>query len=65
MDLLFRNARVDGRIGPDLDAPTPLEVMRLKPVGRWVVRRGRIIAETTPPETRLRGEPVTFTAPAG
>jgi cytosine deaminase len=42
------------------DAPTPLEVMRLKPVRRWVLRRGRVIAETTPPETRLEGEPVTF-----
>jgi cytosine/creatinine deaminase len=46
------------------DAPTPLEVMRLKPVRRWVVRRGRIIAETTPPETRLDGERVTFAAPS-
>jgi len=42
------------------DAPTPLEVMRLKPVRRWVIRRGRVIAETTPPVTRLEGEPVTF-----
>jgi cytosine/creatinine deaminase len=46
------------------DAPTPLEVMRLKPVRRWVVRRGRLVAETTPPETRLEGEPVTFAAPS-
>jgi hypothetical protein len=30
-------------------------------VRRWVIRRGRLIAETTPPETRLEGEPVTFT----
>ena len=42
------------------DAPTPLEVMRLKPVRRWVIRRGRVIAETTPPETRLEGERVGF-----
>src|SRR6266498_2300146 len=42
------------------DAPSPLEVMRLKPVRRWVIRRGRVIAETTPPVTRLEGEPVTF-----
>jgi cytosine/creatinine deaminase len=42
------------------DAPTPLEVMRLKPVRRWVIRRGRVIAQTTPPETRLEGEVVTF-----
>jgi cytosine/creatinine deaminase len=44
------------------DAPTPLEVMRLKPVRRWVIRGGRVIAETTPPRTRLFGEDVTFAA---
>jgi hypothetical protein len=38
--------------------------MRLKPVRRWVVRRGRILAETVPPQTRLEGEPVTFTVPS-
>jgi len=42
------------------DAPSPLEVMRLKPVRRWVIRRGRVIAETTPPQTTLLGEAVTF-----
>jgi cytosine deaminase len=47
------------------DAPTPLEVLRLRPVRRWVVRRGRIVAETTPSETHLftpdgRAESVTF-----
>jgi cytosine/creatinine deaminase len=42
------------------DAPTPLEVMRLKPVRRWVVRRGRVLAETTPPKTTLLGERVDF-----
>jgi cytosine/creatinine deaminase len=46
------------------DAPSPLEVLRLKPVRRWVIRRGRVIAETTPPLTTLLGEPVTFAAPA-
>jgi cytosine deaminase len=49
------------------DAPTPLEVMRLMPARRWVIRRGRVIAETTPASTRLfhegRVEAVTF-APA-
>ena len=44
------------------DAPSPREVMRLKPVRRWVVRGGRVIAETTPPETMLLGEAVTFAA---
>jgi cytosine deaminase len=42
------------------DAPSALEVMRLKPVRRWVIRRGKVIAETTPPRTTLLGEPVTF-----
>jgi cytosine deaminase len=45
------------------DAPTPLEVMRLKPVRRWVIRGGHVIAETTPARTTLLGEHVTFTAP--
>jgi cytosine deaminase len=48
------------------DAPTPLEVMRLLPARRWVVRRGRVVAETTPAVTRLfaedgREDVVTFT----
>jgi cytosine deaminase len=42
------------------DAPTPLEVMRLKPVRRWVIRGGSVIAETTPAHTSLLGEHVTF-----
>jgi cytosine/creatinine deaminase len=42
------------------DAPTPLEVLRLHPPRRWVIRRGRVIAETTPAQTTLLGEPVTF-----
>lgn len=46
------------------DAPTPLEVMRLLPVRRWVVRSGRVVAETTPAATRLfhdgSDEAVTF-----
>ena len=44
------------------DAPSAVEVMRLKPVRRWVIRRGKVIAETMPPQTTLLGEPVTFTA---
>jgi cytosine/creatinine deaminase len=42
------------------DAPDALEVIRLRATRRWVLRRGRVIAETTPAETRLDGEPVTF-----
>ena len=47
------------------DAPSPLEVIRLKPVRRWVIRRGRVVAETTPPVTQLEGQNVTFAPPAG
>jgi len=46
------------------DAPSALEVLRLHPPRRWVIRRGRVVAETTPARTTLLGEPVTFTAPA-
>ena len=48
------------------DAPTPLEVVRLRPARRWVIRRGRVVAETEPARARLfhedgREERVTFT----
>jgi cytosine/creatinine deaminase len=43
------------------DAPSALEVLRLHPPRRWVIRRGRVVAETTPSRTTLLGEPVTFT----
>ena len=42
------------------DAPSALEVLRLHPPRRWVIRRGRVVAETTPARTTLLGEPVTF-----
>jgi cytosine deaminase len=47
------------------DAPSPLEVLRLRPPRRWVVRRGRVVAETSPARSRLfhadgREEAVTF-----
>ena len=42
------------------DAPSAIEVIRLRATRRWVVRRGRVIAETTPARTTLLGEPVTF-----
>ena len=42
------------------DAPNPMEVLRLHPPRRWVVRRGRVIAETLPARTTLLAEPVTF-----
>jgi cytosine deaminase len=43
------------------DAPNAVEVMRLKPVRRWVVRHGRVVAETTPAQSTVLGERVTFT----
>ncbi|TML84525.1 MAG: cytosine deaminase [Actinobacteria bacterium] len=42
------------------DAPDPIEVIRLRAPRRWVIRRGRVIAETTPAQTTLLGEPVLF-----
>ena len=45
------------------DAPSAIEVLRLHPARRWVVRRGRVIAETEPSRTTLLGEPVSFAAP--
>ena len=42
------------------DAPSALEVLRLHPTRRWVIRRGAVVAETTPAQTTLLGEPVTF-----
>jgi len=49
------------------DAPSPVEVMRLLPARRWVVRNGAVIAETNPASTRLfhegREETITFSPP--
>jgi cytosine deaminase len=42
------------------DAPSALEVLRLKPVRRYVVRRGRVVAETTPAQSTVEGEVVSF-----
>jgi cytosine deaminase len=45
------------------DAPSPIEVIRLRASRRFVIRGGKVIAETTPARTTLLGEHVTF-APA-
>jgi cytosine deaminase len=42
------------------DAPSALEVLRLKPVRRYVVRRGRVVAETTPAHSTVEGKVVSF-----
>jgi hypothetical protein len=36
-------------------------VIRLRATRRWVIRGGKVIAETTPAQTTLLGRPVTFT----
>jgi hypothetical protein len=35
-------------------------VIRLRATRRWVLRHGKVIAETTPAQTILLGQPVTF-----
>src|SRR3954470_1008766 len=49
------------------DAPSALEVMRLQPARRWVIRSGRLVAETTPALTTLfregREATITFAPP--
>ena len=42
------------------DAPTPIDVISLRATRRYVIRRGRVIAETTPARTTLLGDPVNF-----
>ncbi len=42
------------------DAPSAIEVIRLRATRRYVVRRGNVIAETTPARTTLLGKPVSF-----
>jgi cytosine deaminase len=42
------------------DAPTPVDVISLRATRRYVIRRGRVIAETTPARTTLLGDPVDF-----
>ncbi len=47
------------------DAPTPIDVISLRATRRYVIRRGRVIAETNPARTALLGEPLNFAAAAG
>jgi cytosine/creatinine deaminase len=42
------------------DAPDPIEVLRLNPARRFVIRRGNIVATTEPSRTMLLGQAVTF-----
>jgi len=42
------------------EATTPIDVISLRATRRYVVRRGRVIAETTPARTTLLGDPLNF-----
>jgi len=42
------------------DAPTPIDIISLRATRRYVIRRGRVIAETTPARTTLLGDPLNF-----
>jgi cytosine deaminase len=51
------------------DAADEAEAIRLRPAARWVVRRGRIVAETAPARSVVHvdgsARPVTFTRDGG
>jgi cytosine/creatinine deaminase len=47
------------------DAPTPIDVISLRATRRYVIRRGRVIAETRPARTSLLGDPLNFAVAAG
>jgi cytosine deaminase len=47
------------------DATTPIDVISLRATRRHVIRRGRVIAETTPARTTLLGDPVNFAVAGG
>lgn len=42
------------------EASSPIDVISLRATRRFVIRRGRVIAETTPARTTLLGQPVDF-----
>jgi cytosine deaminase len=50
------------------DCEDEAEAIRLRPAARWVVRNGRVVAETEPAHTTVhhagRAHPVTYTKPA-
>jgi len=47
------------------DAPTPIDLISLRATRRYVIRRGRVIAETSPAHTTLLGDPLNFAVAAG
>jgi cytosine/creatinine deaminase len=47
------------------DAATPIDVISLRATRRYVIRHGRVIAETTPARTTLLGDPLNFAVAGG
>jgi cytosine deaminase len=47
------------------DAQTPIDVISLRATRRYILRRGRVIAETNPARTTLMGDPVNFAVATG
>jgi cytosine deaminase len=47
------------------DATSPIDVISLRATRRYVIRRGRVIAETTPAQTTLLGDPLDFAVAGG
>jgi cytosine deaminase len=47
------------------DAPSPIDAISLRATRRYVIRRGRVIAETNPARTTLLGDPLNFAVAAG
>jgi cytosine deaminase len=46
------------------DAPSPIDVISLRATRRYVIRHGRVIAETSPARTTLLGDPLNFAVAA-
>jgi cytosine deaminase len=54
MDLIIRRAELRGRANLIVvNAETEMDAVRLLPECLWVIRRGRIIAKTTPARSRV------------
>jgi len=47
------------------DAPTPIDVISLRATRRYIIRHGRVIAETHPARTTLLESPVNLGLAAG
>jgi len=48
-----------------LDCADEVEAIRLRPAVRWVIREGRVVADTQPSTTRVMSEEMDFGVPGG